>query len=288
MKIGLNVIRARTEDYLAIAAKADELGYDLLMASDHLACPPVLPQTYPYSEDGAPPFTPQAPWLDPILALTYIAAATKRIRLATGVYILPLRHPTHVAKAVATLDVLSRGRVIFGVGTGWMREEFEAAGQDYDSRGKRTMEMVEVMRRLWTEDVASFKGRFFTLGPITFEPKPFQKPHPPVHFGGETPVALRRAAQAGDGWMGMRHTPESAREAVAKLTALRREYGRDKEPFEVTVQCGLPPTADNLKRLREAGVDRASVSPWVRGASLSSAEMIAGMERFADDVMAKL
>lgn len=288
MKIGLTMVGLRPDDYITVCQKADTLGYDLLMAADHLAPPLNLPSTYPYSATGEPPFTPTSPWLDPIVVLSYMAAATKRIKLATSIYILPLRHPISTARAAATLDLLSGGRLLLGAGTGWLREEFEAVDQGFDDRGKRTDEIVEIMKRLWTETTVEHRGEHYSFGPMSFEPKPVQKPHLPIHFGGETKVALRRAARLGDGWLGMGHSPESAQGVVRQLTELRREYGREKESFEITVQSATVPTVEDLQRFAEAGVHRVRAAVWGRGPGVTVTEMVAALERFAEQVMARL
>ena len=149
-------------------------------------------------------------------------------------------------------------------------------------------EIIEIMKRLWTQESVEFRGEHYSFGPIPFEPKPLQKPHPPLHFGGETPVALRRAARLGDGWLGLNGSPESARDIVQRLDALRREYGRESEPFEITVQCPTPPTVDDLRRFQEVGVHRVRIVPWDRGRTVALPEMLAALERFADEVMFKL
>ena len=288
MKVALIIHGMPPESYAPIGKKADDLGYDLLLVVDHHAPPVEIPRKYPYTETGEAPFNPSTPWLDPMMALTYLAGATKRIRLGTYIYILPLRHPISAAREITTLDVLSNGRVSLGVGTGWMREEFEAVDKDFDNRGKRTEESLEIMKRLWTQESVEFKGEHYSFAPMTFYPKSVQKPHPPIHFGGETPVVLRRAARMGDGWMGMGHSPESAKEYVQRLDALRLEYGREKEPFEVTVNCAVPATVDNLRRFEEVGVHRVIASLWGRDPIPGVQEMGAALESFADQVLSKL
>jgi probable F420-dependent oxidoreductase len=204
--------------------------------------------------------------LDPLILLTHIAARTERIRLGTNIYILPLRHPLVTARAATSLEVLSGGRLTLGVGAGWLEEEFQAAGVDFATRGARTRECVRALIALWTEAEPEFHGRFFSFGPVKFEPKPVQKPHPPIVFGGESEAALRRAAALGDGWYGVGHTPETAAGQVARLGALREAVGRAAVPFEHTVSHRGPGLGrDDLQRYAEAGVDRVVVLPWRRG-----------------------
>ncbi len=288
MKIGFSIAGVAAQDYVAVAQTADNLGYDLLMVSDHLVVPRVIPSNYPYTEDGTPPFDRSTPWLDPLVSLGFVASATKRILLGTNILILPLRDPTLVAKQVATLDQLSNGRLLLGVGTGWMQAEFDTVGLAYENKGRRTVEMIEVMKRLWTDPMVEFKGEFYSVGPFVFEPKPVQRPGPRLHFGGEGSINRRRAARLTDGLLGMQHTPESASDLVKEMAAMRREFGREREPFEITVQCAVPPTIENMRRYEDSGVDRVSVRPWERRPGLTGVEVIAGLERFASEVMAKL
>jgi probable F420-dependent oxidoreductase len=242
------------------------LGFESVWIPEHLVFPARLTTPYPYSADGEPPFTPDTPILDPLLLLTHVAAATTRIRLGTNIFVLPLRHPIVTARIAMTLDVLSGGRLSLGVGAGWLEEEFRAVGVDFPTRGSRLRECVLALRALWTQSEPEFHGRFFDFGPLKFEPKPVQKPHPPIILGGESHAALRRAAALGDGWFGVAHDPKSAAEHVTKLRALREATGRAGEPFEITVgHGGGPLDADVLRRYAEAGVDRVSVLPWSRG-----------------------
>jgi probable F420-dependent oxidoreductase len=198
------------------------------------------------------------------------------VKLATHVYLLGLRHPFISARAIATLDIVSGGRAIVGIGAGWLGTEWEAIGLDFATRGRRVDEALDVCRRLWTDEVIEQHGEFFSFDPVMFEPKPVQKPHPPVIVGGESPPALRRAARAGDGWVGLDHTLESIGEPMTRLRRLREDAGRADEPFEVTV--GGPVTSeDDIKRWEEAGVDRLICAPWRR-----SPEAIEGLRRFTE------
>jgi probable F420-dependent oxidoreductase len=266
MKIGIPLFLLRHTQMTEVAQRAEALGFESVWIPEHLVFPVRLTTPYPYSADGEPPFTPDTPILDPLLLLTHIAAGTTRIRLGTNIFVLPLRHPIVTARIAMTLDVLSGGRLSLGVGAGWLEEEFRAVGVDFATRGSRLRECVLALRALWTEPEPEFHGRFFDFGPLKFEPKPVQKPHPPIIFGGESAPALRRAAAFGDGWYGVAHDAESARKRVEELRALRARTGRASEPFEITVGHGGGPLgADVLRRYADAGVDRVSVLPWTRG-----------------------
>lgn len=289
MKVGFSLFGMSTRHFSAVARKADELGYESIWAPEHLVFPAEVPATYPMAADRRAPVTSDTPLLDPWAALSYLAASTERIRLGTGVYILPLRNPFVTARAVATLDRLSNGRAILGIGVGWLQQEFEAVGENWQDRAPRTAEIMEIIRRLWTEDVIEFHGKYYSFGPVKFRPKPVQHPLP-IHVGGISAPALRRAAQLGDGWFGSGHSPEETRQFVERLTALRRAAGRDGQPFEVTVGCNVPPTVDNLRRYQEAGAARVTLAPWGRppGGRLTAEFAIEGLERFADEVLSKV
>lgn len=283
VKFGVNVMQVSPERLAGAACAADDLGFDCLWVPDHLVFAPVVESRYPYSADGSSPVGPATPFMDPLTTLAYAAAVTKRVRLGTAIYILPIRNPVVTAKVAATLDVLSGGRLILGLGVGWMEEEFRIAGEEFATRGARTDECVAVMKALWTAEEATFKGRFYEFEAARLEPKPVQKPHLPLVFGGETDIALRRAATSGDGWIGMRHTAETVTPQVKKLRRFREEAGRSAEPFEITVLGG--PTIDPVtaRELGDAGVDRINVYPWQKGSSAAE-----DLKRFAEDVIARV
>lgn len=205
--------------------------------------------------------------------LAALAAATSTIRLGTYVYQLGLRDPFIAARAVMTLDVVSRGRVELGVGAGWMEEEWAAAGVDFASRGRRLTEAIAVCRRLWTERAVEHHGQFFDFPPVAFEPKPVQNPLP-VHVGGESAAALRRAATLGEGWIGMHHTPETAGPVLARLRNAETAAGR-AQPLVTTVAARPGPQVD-VAGWRTVGLDRVLVAPWER-----SSQAVEGMRRFA-------
>jgi probable F420-dependent oxidoreductase len=276
VKFGVALARCNPTVHLDVAVAADELGYESVWMSDHLVFPVDMSGS-PHPGADAPPVPATTPVFDTFAWLAYLAARTRRVRLGTNVYLLGLRHPFAAARAVATLDIVSNGRVEFGIGAGWLRQEFAAAGLDPATRGRRLDENLAVCRRLWTEDVISHRGEFYEFGPVRFEPKPVQKPHPRIHVGGESAAALRRAATAG-GWYGLQTTPEGAAAVVRRLHELRRETGREAESFEVTLGGELREPGD-VERFAAAGVDRLVVSPWRR-----SRDAVEGLRRYADRV----
>ena len=191
-----------------LAQTAERCGIESIWTVEHVVIPQDYKSTYPYSPSGRIPGGDEVPIPDPLLPLAYAAALTTRLRLATGIVILPLRHPLYVAKELATLDVLSHGRMIFGVGSGWLREEFESLGLDFDSRGARTDEAIEAIRVLWRESSSRFAGKHFNFGPVKSFPKPVHKGGVPIHIGGHSKAAARRAARLGDGFFPMEPEPQ--------------------------------------------------------------------------------
>ncbi len=280
MKIGVPLFLLRPESMASVARRAEELGFESVWLPEHLVFPAVISSRYPYTADGTPPINPATPLLDPLVMLAQVAALTSRIRLGTNIYLVPLRHPLQTARMAMTLDLISGGRLTLGVGAGWLREEFEAAGIDFESRGGRTRECVRAIRALWTEPEPQFHGRYFDFGPLRFEPKPVQKPHPPIVFGGETEAGLRRAAALGDGWYGVGHTPETAEAQVRKLRQHLAEAGREDAPFEITLSPKAEVDREQIRRFEEAGVHRVVILPWRR-----SREAEEGLVRLAAAVL---
>jgi len=249
-----------TEQIPQVARIAEEVGFDGVLLSDHPFVPERSHSRYPYSADGRPSFTPDSEYPDVWVLLGAIAASTRRLRLSTSIYLLPLRHPIDVAKAAASLAVLCGGRFALGVGVGWEEGLFDAYGVDFASRGRRADECIEVMRRLWSGGWAEHRGEFFTLPGARQRPAP---PQPiPLWVGGHSPAALRRAARLGDGFVGSGHAPEQAEQVLAWLAAARRELGREREPFETVIGLATPPDLDIFRRLEERGMTSGVSYPF--------------------------
>jgi probable F420-dependent oxidoreductase len=252
--------------FVEAAVAADELGFESLWFPEHLVLPVAMAGS-PFAGADHPPVPPSTPVYDVFAYLAHLAGRTSRIRLGTHVYNLALRHPFVSARAIQTVDIVSGGRLEVGIGAGWLEAEWVAAGLEFASRGARLDEALDVCRRLWTESTVEHHGRFFDFGPVMFEPKPVQSPHPPIIIGGESPAALRRAARH-DGWIGLSHTPASVRGPLATIDELRRAHGRQKTPFTVTV--GATVTGEPVvEAFDDAGVDRLIVSPWARTRDVS-------------------
>ena len=274
-----------------VAQKGEALGFESVWIPEHLAVPVEMKANYPGSADGKFPGGPGVALHDPFVALSFVAAQTKTIKLGTGVFVLPLRNTLSVAKAVASLDVLSQGRVLLGIGVGWCEEEFEAVGMPFKNRAGRTREAVKVMRALWTEETPQFDGKYHTFAPVGFNPKPVQQAGPPLIFGGESRAALKRTAELADGWCGIRYTPESVKPYLATLKELTEQAGRDFSQLEITVglEPSVRPTLDTVQQFEDVGVHRLfAFSPgWMRRSRFET-DLYPNMERFANEVMAKV
>jgi probable F420-dependent oxidoreductase len=226
------------ENVLAFARRIEALGYDSLWASDHVVIPHRMTTPYPYSPTGRFPLAPDVPFLEPLTTLALVAGVTERVLLGTSILVLPHRNPVLAAKMCATLDHLSVGRVVLGVGVGWMREEIELLGGSYDARGAWSDEALTVMRACWRDAQTAHHGRFFSFDDVGAFPKP-TRGDIPILIGGHTPRALRRVVQHGDGWHAAFITPAALE---ADLARLKDECARQRRPYEqlaISVRAGL-------------------------------------------------
>lgn len=276
MKIGISLGTLNPRLWKEATRLADRLGYESVWIPEHLVLPVVMSGS-PVQHAEHPPIPPGIPVFDPFVYLAMLAGCTDRIRFGTQVFNIGLRHPFVTARAVATLDVVSQGRVEFGVGASWLAEEWQAAGLDFATRGGRVDEAISICRRLWTESEVEHHGEHFDFPPVMFEPKPVQTPLP-LHIGGDGPAALRRAAQVGDGWIPMNHTIDAIPASLERIRALREAAGRDPA-IELTM--GLPvENPSDLERYAAAGVTRVLVKPWQ-----ASRDALEPLERFASEYL---
>ena len=223
-----------------IAKKGEEFGFDALLTGDHILVPRNISSPSPYTEGGEFPGSDSGESMEQITLLSYIAGQTNKIRLVTSVLIVPHRNPLVAAKSLATLDVLSGGRLVVGVGVGWRREEFQALGlPPFEERGAVTDEYIRAFKELWTEDDPQFEGKYISFDNISFLPKPVQKPHPPIWVGGESRPALRRTAELADGWYPLGSnptfpmgTPEQLNAGLERLAQYAERFGRDPKTIE--------------------------------------------------------
>jgi probable F420-dependent oxidoreductase len=261
MKVGLFAPLTNphhTPAYLtALGAEAEARGFHSIWVGEHVLLFDRYDSAYPYAEDGRIQIGAESGLLEAFTALAFLAAGTGRIRLGTGICLVPQRNPVYTAKEAAAVDYLSGGRLDFGVGVGWLREEFDALDVPFERRGARAREYLEVIRRLWCEPVSEFAGEFYTLPPCRQFPKPVQRPHPPIFFGGESEAALRRVADLGQGWYGFNLTPDQAAERIGRLRALLAERGRAPDEVEIAVGSYLHPVdAAAVEAYRAAGVEQ--------------------------------
>jgi probable F420-dependent oxidoreductase len=256
MKFGAFLWQRRGEDLAANARLAEELGFESLWMGEHLGFPTEFKSPYPYDQSGKPPVRNDTPIHDPLIVFAYLAAVTSKIKFGTGVYILPLRNPFAVAKAIASLDQLSNGRLLFGIGVGWLKEEFEWVGMDWDNRARRNNEMLKLMEALFTQEVPSFKGTTVSTQGFYFNPKTVQQPHPPYIIGGNTEAAIKRACRLGDGWYGIGKSLDQAVALIGRVREIEKDYQRAK-PLELTMAVQWRSNGvDDVKRLEEARVER--------------------------------
>jgi probable F420-dependent oxidoreductase len=300
MKFCLSLTFTNPDYFLELAPLAESHGYDTVALSDHLVHHEKIRSQYPYAQPGDRAWSPQTAWPDVWVASGMMAAVTRTLRFMQNVYVLPMRDPFHVAKALGTAARLSGYRVSLGLGLGWLREEFELLGVDFRGRGRRADEMIEVMRKLWTGRLVEHRGEFFRFDRLSMSPA-VEGPVP-IIVGGISEAALRRAARLGDGWAPAYLTIDEVREGVARIRALRREHGWPDAPLAVYGSCSDAHGLDGYRRMEEAGVTHTGAAPWLlygpegpagphdlaRMMDPSLDRMRDGIRRFADDVIARL
>jgi probable F420-dependent oxidoreductase len=282
MKFGLMFANAgpfgQPEMLTLLAQTAEQVGIESLWTVEHVVVPVGYESQYPYGKDGKMPGPEEAPIPDPFVWLSYAAAVTSEIKLATGVLILPQRHPFYVAKEVASLDQLSRGRVILGIGIGWLEEEFAALDVPFRTRAARTEESVAALRELWGEGATAHSGAHFSWDEVHSNPKPVQPGGPPIVVGGHVPGAARRAARVGDGFF-------PARGDLPELFAAMREecdrIGRD--PGEIELTTGGLPTPDEVRKAEDLGVSRYILMP----PAFDPDGLRKGLEQLGDELISK-
>lgn len=262
MKIGCQMAfnEYTSPAYIAEAAQhVEELGFYGFWVPEHVLFFPEYESKYPYTDDGRIAGDPRS-LLDPFSALTFVAAHTSKIKLATGICLVPQRNPVYTAKVVADLDYLSGGRFELGVGIGWLKEEFDALGVPWEDRAGRTLECLGVMKSLWCDEVSSFEGRYFSIKAAYQNPKPVQQPHPPIIFGGESDAALRRVATFGQGWYGFNLTPDTMEERLSYLNDELDKAGRSID--DILIYVSPHPSVRNLadmQRFEALGVEQLIV-----------------------------
>jgi probable F420-dependent oxidoreductase len=270
MKFSIQLFGLDPSEYLPLIERAEQVGFEAVWVADHVVTPTRFAKVYPYAATGDPGFRQQTPLVDVTVTLAFLAARTQRIQLGSGVFVLPMRNPFHVARSWAALQNLSGGRAILGVGAGWMAEEFAAVGADFAERGPRTDEMLDVIEGLWTGEPLEFHGRYFDFDEVHFAGAP-QVPVPLV-FGGHSRPALARAARRGHGWFGPNVDLDTTRTLTAAIDQLREQAGRDAVPFTHYVRLVGDVNLDTVRRYQDAGYEHLVFSPFVRLPAGSSLE----------------
>lgn len=276
-----------TEHIPAVAKAAEALGFDGLILAEHIYYPRKrdVASPYPYAPDGSSPMTDDMEFPDPLIAFAAAATVTQRLQFMTGIYILPLRHPIEVAKNVATLDRLSNGRFSLGIGSGWLKEEYDQLGVDFSSRGRRMDESIEILRLLWQGTPSSYNGEFFQFPDLQIRPVPSAPV--PIIGGGLSGPALRRSARVCDGWYGPGCDLDQLSEVIGHLKKLRHETELPWEDYSVIAPLNEPITLELAHRLASMGVTGTVNYPFLfgigPGASIAQKEDY--MARFARDVI---
>ena len=280
MSIGVSTpLPAYTVDPAFMARKAEELGFESLWYAEHPAVPVNSNSPFP-ATGGEIPWT-YSHFTDPYIALARASGATSTIKLGTGITLVPERNPLLLAKEIASLDRFSGGRFLFGIGTGWLREETEIFGGDFEHRWTQTREALEVMKELWTKDEAEYHGKYYNFPPVKSYPKPVQQPHPPIIIGGLARNVLRRIVSHGDGWLPNRITPAELEDSRKRLDAMAEEAGRDPKSITISVY-GQPADRDVVQSYLNAGADRVVVRP---DHVANDYEMGKQLERMAEAVL---
>ena len=280
MDVGLTTgISTDSVDVAVLAQKAESLGFESFWLPEHTIVPVHTTSRYGGTADGSIPLS-MSDSGDPLIGLARASAVPQPIKLGTAISLVPEHNPILQAKQIATLDRLSNGRFIFGIGAGWLLEETEIMGGDFEHRWGQTREAILAMKELWTQDEAEFHGKYYNFPPVRCNPKPVQKPHPPVFLGGNAPNVLKRIAAWGDGWMPVRVTPEQVKIGRATLDELAEAAGRDPKTIRLMV-CNVPADRDSIRALEIAGADRVTVSlPRDTGEG-----MLQKLEQIADSVL---
>jgi probable F420-dependent oxidoreductase len=261
-----------------LARAAEAAGFESIWIPEHLVMPVAMTGKPNSPSDGEPPISAATPAYDPWVQMATMAAVTDTIKFGTWVYNLGLRHPIITARSLTTVDNVSRGRVILGIGASWLRQEWEVMELPFETRGRRIDEAIGLIRRLFSEEEISHDGEFFSFPAVGFLPKPVQEAGPPMLIGGDSRAAMRRAAHLGDGWIPMEQTLETIPANLAQIQAMRSEAGRSGD-FEVTMAAQVA-TVDDVRRFEDAGVTRLILSFNPRDPD--------AFGRFADEIISKL
>ena len=288
MKFVLSTSFSTVAHLTALAPVADECGWEAMSFSDHVVHPESISTPYPYTEDGSRRWEAFTDWPDPWVTIGALAAITSRLRFTNNVFVLPMRNPFAVAKAISTAAVISDNRVTPAFGVGWSSDEFALMQQDFHNRGKRADEMIDIMRLLWSGDWVEYRGEYYQFNRLEMNPAP--PGYIPIWIGGISAAAMRRAARLGDGWVTDLQSSGEIIECIERIHAWRREYGRDHLPFDIMATPADAYDIDGYRRLEDAGVTHILTMPWpfYHGDTNDLEKKIDGVKRYADDIIAPM
>ncbi|MAY35990.1 MAG: LLM class F420-dependent oxidoreductase [Spongiibacteraceae bacterium] len=288
MKFVLSTSFSTVAHLTKLAPVADDCGWEAMSFSDHVVHPESIRTPYPYTDDGSRRWEAFTDWPDPYVMAGALSTITKRLKFTNNIFVLPMRNPFLVAKAISTAAIISDNRIIPAIGVGWSKDEFELMQQDFHTRGKRADEMVEVMRLLWSGEMVDYQGKYYQFDKLEMNPAPTA--HIPIWVGGISDAAMKRAARLGDGWVTDLQTSDEIIACIDKVRAYRKEYGRDHLPFSVMATPSDAFTVDGYKKLEDAGVTHILTMPWpfYHGETDDIDKKIDGVKRYADDIISKM
>ena len=288
MRFVLSTSFSSVADLKELAKTADSCGWEAMSFSDHVVNPQTLKTPYPYTENGERRWQAFTDWPDPWVMIGALASITKNLKFTNNIFVLPMRNPFLVAKAISTAAIISDNRVIPAIGVGWSKDEFELLQQDFHTRGKRADEMVEIMRLLWTGELVEYQGKHYQFDALEMNPAP--SAYIPIWVGGISEAAMRRAARIADGWVTDLQSSAEILSCVQRIQQYRKEYGRENLPFSVMATPSDAYTIDGYKRLEDGGVSHILTQPWpfYYGDTQELAKKIDGIKRYADDYIAAL
>lgn len=288
MKFVLSTSFSSVADLTKIAPVADQTGWDAISFSDHVIHPESINTPYPYTKDGSRRWQAFTDWPDPWVMIGALSTITHRLRFTNNIFVLPMRNPFLVAKAISTAAIVSNNRVNVAIGVGWSKDEFDLMQQDFHTRGKRTDEMVEIMRLLWSGNMVEYHGQHYQFDLLEMNPAPNK--YIPIWVGGISEAAMRRAARLGDGWVTDLQTSAEIISCIEKIKSYRKEYGRDHLPFEVMATPSDAYNIETYQVLGRAGVTHILTQPWpfYHGDTDDIEKKIDGVKRYANDIIEKM
>jgi len=287
MKFVIPMAFNKTEEILPLAKAADECGWHAISFSDHIVHPETITTAYPYTETGERRWEAFSDWPDPWVTIGACAAVTQQIRFTTNVFVLPIRNPFQVAKAVSTAAALSSNRVTLTIGVGWSKDEYQLMEQDFHTRGKRCDEMIEILKLLWQGDMVEYHGKYYNFDRLEMNPAPSAPI--PIWVGGISKAAHRRAARLGDGWLSDLQPTAEILQSVEEIQAYRSKYGRSHLPFEVMASPSDAWELEGYKRIHAGGVTHLLTMPWLfyHGENPTLEQKIDGIQQFSKDIISQ-